>query len=98
MPGFYATNFITRLGHKLIKEFEEARQATTSLLVGAAIEASVRTAHLSTGRNDCRCSSAGYVMNTETDETTHNCHYLNQLKMWVVQHVVLNPSMLLFRS
>lgn len=42
MPEFNATDFITRLGHSLIKEFEEARQATTPPLVGAAIETPVR--------------------------------------------------------
>ena len=42
MPEFNSTDFITRLGHSLIKEFEEARQATTSPLIGAAIETPVR--------------------------------------------------------
>lgn len=42
MPEFSATDFITRLGHGLIKEFEEAREATTSQLVGEAIETPVR--------------------------------------------------------
>ena len=42
MPEFNATEFITRLGHSLIKEFEEARQATTSQLIGEAIETPVR--------------------------------------------------------
>ena len=42
MPHFDAPDFITRLGHSLIKEFEEARQATTSPLIGEAIETPVR--------------------------------------------------------
>ncbi len=42
MPEFSATDFITRLGRSLIKEFEEARQATTSQLIGVAIETPVR--------------------------------------------------------
>ena len=42
MPEFSATDFITRLGRSLIKEFEEARQATTSPLIGVAIETPVR--------------------------------------------------------
>ena len=42
MPEFNATDYITRLGHSLIKEFEEARQATTSQLIGEAIETPVR--------------------------------------------------------
>ena len=42
MPSFNATDFITRLGHSLINEFEEARQATTSSLIGEAIETPVR--------------------------------------------------------
>ena len=42
MPSFNATDFITRLGHSLINEFEEARQATTSPLIGEAIETPVR--------------------------------------------------------
>ena len=42
MPSFNATDFITRLGHSLINEFKEARQATTSPLVGEAIETPVR--------------------------------------------------------
>ena len=42
MPEFNAADFITRLGHSLIKEFEEARQATTSQLIGEAIETPVR--------------------------------------------------------
>ena len=39
---FNATDFITRLGHSLIDEFKEARQATTSQLIGEAIETPVR--------------------------------------------------------
>ena len=39
---FNATDFITRLGHSLVDEFEEARQATTSQLIGEAIETPVR--------------------------------------------------------
>lgn len=42
MREFNATDFITRLGHSLIDEFEEARQATTSQLIGEAIETPVR--------------------------------------------------------
>ena len=42
MPEFNATDFITRLGHSLIDEFKEARQATTSQLIGEAIETPVR--------------------------------------------------------
>ena len=42
MPVFNATDFITRLGHSLIKEFEEAREATTPQLIGDAIETPVR--------------------------------------------------------
>ena len=42
MPEFNASEFITRLGRSLIKEFEEARQATTSQLIGEAIETPVR--------------------------------------------------------
>ena len=39
---FNATDFITRLGHSLVDEFQEARQATTSQLIGDAIETPVR--------------------------------------------------------
>ena len=39
---FNATDFITRLGHSLVDEFKEARQATTSQLIGEAIETPVR--------------------------------------------------------
>ena len=39
---FDAREFIARLGHALIREFEEARQATTGPLVGSAIERPVR--------------------------------------------------------
>jgi len=42
VPHFDATDFITRLGHSLIREFEEARKATTSPLIGEAIETPVR--------------------------------------------------------
>ena len=42
MAEFNATDFITRLGHSLIDEFEEARQGTTPQLVGEAIETPVR--------------------------------------------------------
>ena len=42
MAEFNATDFITRLGHSLINEFEEARQATTPQLVGEAMETPVR--------------------------------------------------------
>ena len=42
MPEFNATEFITRLGHSLINEFEEARRATTPQLIGEAIETPVR--------------------------------------------------------
>lgn len=42
MPHFDATDFITRLGHSLIREFEEARKATTSPMIGEAIETPVR--------------------------------------------------------
>ncbi len=42
MPQFNATDFLTRLGYSLIKEFEEARRATTSSLIGEAIETPVR--------------------------------------------------------
>ena len=42
MPEFNATDFITRLGQSLINEFEEAREATTSQLIGEAIETPVR--------------------------------------------------------
>ena len=42
MPAFIATDYITRLGHSLVSEFEEARQATTPQLIGEAIENSVR--------------------------------------------------------
>ena len=41
-PTFHATEFITRLGENLIKEFEDARQATTGPLIGTAIETSAR--------------------------------------------------------
>ena len=39
---FNTTDLITRLGHSLIREFKEARQATTSQLIGEAIETPVR--------------------------------------------------------
>ena len=42
MPEFNAADFITRLGHSLIKEFEEARRATTPQLIAEAIETPVR--------------------------------------------------------
>lgn len=42
MPEFNAADFITRLGHSLIRGFEEARQATTPQLIGEAIETPVR--------------------------------------------------------
>ena len=42
MPEFNAPDFISRLGHSLINEFEEARKATTSQLIGEAIETPVR--------------------------------------------------------
>ena len=42
MPHFDAPDFIARLGHSLIREFEEARKATTSPLIGEAIETPVR--------------------------------------------------------
>ena len=42
MPEFNATEYITRLGRSLIKEFEEARRATTPQLIGEAIETPVR--------------------------------------------------------
>lgn len=41
-PTFDARDFIARLGHALIREFEEARQATTGPLIGASIEWPVR--------------------------------------------------------
>ena len=39
---FDAPDFIARLGYALIREFEEARQATTGPLIGSAIESPVR--------------------------------------------------------
>ena len=42
MREFDATDFIVRLGRSLIDEFEEARRATTSQLIGEAIETPVR--------------------------------------------------------
>lgn len=42
MPNFNATDFKTRPGYSLINEFEVARQATTSPLIGEAIETPVR--------------------------------------------------------
>ena len=42
MPEFNAPEYITRLGHSLIREFEEARRATTPQLIGEAIETPVR--------------------------------------------------------
>ena len=42
MPHFDAPDFISRLGHSLIREFEEARKATTPPLIGEAIETPVR--------------------------------------------------------
>jgi len=42
VPSFDASDFVARLGHGLINEFEEARHATTSPLVGEAIETPVR--------------------------------------------------------
>ena len=41
-PTFHATDFVTRLGETLIKEFEDARQATTGLMIGTAIETPAR--------------------------------------------------------
>ena len=41
-PTFHAKDFIARLGKNLIKEFEDARQATTGPLIGTAIETPVR--------------------------------------------------------
>ena len=41
-PTFDSRDFITRLGYALIREFEEARQATTGPLIGSAIESPVR--------------------------------------------------------
>ena len=41
-PTFHAKDFIARLGKSLIKEFEDARQATTGPLIGTAIETPVR--------------------------------------------------------
>lgn len=40
--GFDSTAFIAHVGHRLVRHFEEARQATTPSLVGTAIEAPVR--------------------------------------------------------
>ena len=40
--GFDSTAFIARVGHRLVREFEEARKATTPSLIGTAIEAPVR--------------------------------------------------------
>ena len=42
MPEFNTTEYVTRLGRSLIKEFEEARQATTPQLIGESIETPVR--------------------------------------------------------
>ena len=43
MPSTFDTReFIARLGYALIREFEEARQATTGPLIGSAIETPVR--------------------------------------------------------
>ena len=41
-PTFDANTFMENLGRGLIREFEEARQATTGPLIGAAIETPVR--------------------------------------------------------
>ena len=41
-PTFHAKDFIARLGKNLIKEFEDARQATTGPLIGTAIETPAR--------------------------------------------------------
>ena len=40
--GFDSIDFIGRLGHSLVRQVEEARQATTRPLIGAAIESPVR--------------------------------------------------------
>ena len=42
IPRFDANAFVENLGQGLIREFEEARQATTGPLIGAAIETPVR--------------------------------------------------------
>ena len=41
-PTFDSRDFIARLGYALIREFEEARQATTGPLIGSAMESPVR--------------------------------------------------------
>ena len=41
-PTFDANDFMEKLGQGLVREFEEARQATTGPLIGAAIETPVR--------------------------------------------------------
>ena len=41
-PTFHAKDFIARLGESLLKEFEDARQATTGPLIGTAIETPAR--------------------------------------------------------
>ena len=41
-PVFHAKEFIARLGDSLVREFEDARQATTGPLIGTAIETPAR--------------------------------------------------------